>query len=147
MIQTSSQLESVCHPKPRRKTNDYKTSKEKIDALPDEVKQLNKEYTTEQLKRFKVNVKLAIYKSGIEVRAFFRIAAKHGVIISRQGFLSNEVRFSPNFLYLCTFSRILGIEPGYLLLKEFPELLESGKVKPNLIEQPEPKKPTKKKAA
>lgn len=107
----------------------------------------NFEYTEPLVQRWKTNVDKALEVSGTSFRTFHKLLISNGIIMDRALWYRKELKKFPNFLYLGTFSRILGIEPGYLLLKEFPELLESGKIKPNLIEMPEPIKRAKKKAA
>jgi len=93
----------------------------------------NFNYTTPIVERWKVNVQLAIDASGMSFRQFHRLLTSNGIKMDRALWYRKEVKKYPNFLYLGTFSRLLGIEPEYLLSKDFPQMLESGKIKPQIL--------------
>ena len=112
-----------------------KRNKIKRDLIPEEIRQANIDYCNQLVHIFKINTRLILSHLHLSFRGFWEVAARNGITTTRENFYSDRIKYAPNFLYLTTFSRIVGV-PIYLLLDpKLPELLAQGKVKPCILER------------
>ena len=93
----------------------------------------NFQYGRPLVEQWKENIIKALTFSGVSFRKFYPIITANGIKMCRQRFYKREMKRFPNFLYIITFSRLLGIETHYLLRSDFDKLLESGEVKPSIL--------------
>lgn len=85
----------------------------------------------------KRNILHCIEYCGVSVRAFFRLANSEGTTLRRETFMDMEtIKSYPSIFWVCAISRLLCIEPHYLLEPNLPQLLITGKVKPKLLKEP-----------
>lgn len=106
----------------------------KKHIVPNEIAIQNFNFARPDIFLFRNNVKEAVSYTGISFTKFWAYAKANGIPTCRRSFGSSQ-RFSfPSYLFLATFSRLLGIHMKYLLDENLPILLKSGKVKPyNLV--------------
>ena len=93
----------------------------------------NFEHTKPVAIQFKKNVQEAVCSCDISFRTFFKVLQSNGIRSTREAWYMDKIQRFPSLLYVGTFSRILGIEPHYLLRSDFTELLKSGEVKPSIL--------------
>ena len=94
---------------------------------------LNCDYSRPDILLYKKNVRAVLLYCGVSFRSFWEIAKRNGVTVSREGFFRIEMLRFPSYLWLGTFSRLIGVPVYRLLDPNLPELLEAGVVKPSIL--------------
>ena len=90
-------------------------------------------YGFDNIDIWKANVKASLRHCGVTFKAFYPIILSNGIKMCRTRFYRTGHNKFPSFLYITTFSRLLGVPLHHLLNPNLPELLEAGVVKPSIL--------------